>query len=111
MALALPWIFLFVEGPGLPGKRHAASAGSAPAACIWIAWNHSAGDQYGFLEGDGQTGIAVVLLAGGAGGGARAIGWPLPTVALLALAYGLFGQYIPANSAIPARRSQVSSAR
>ena len=28
-------------------------------------------------------------------GARRAIGWPLPTVALLALVYGIYGQYLP----------------
>ncbi|MFW5689577.1 MAG: hypothetical protein ACOC1U_08390, partial [Spirochaetota bacterium] len=65
------------------------------AAC-WVAWNHDGlADQYGFLEGRLQTGVAIVLLLSVLEAARRAIGWPLPTVAALALAYGLFGQHIP----------------
>ena len=52
-------------------------------------------DQYGFLEGPFQTGVAVVLLGVVLEAARRAIGWPLPLVAALMLAYGLWGQYIP----------------
>jgi TRAP-type uncharacterized transport system fused permease subunit len=96
LALALPWIFLFVEGSRSYRASGAVFCGLGMAASIWVAWNHSAlGDQYGFLEGDLQVGIAIVLLLVVLEAARRAIGWPLPTVALLALIYGLFGQYIP----------------
>ena len=52
-------------------------------------------DQYGFLEDDFQLVIAIVLLVTVLEGARRAIGWPLPIVAALALAYGLYGQHIP----------------
>jgi TRAP transporter 4TM/12TM fusion protein len=96
LALALPWIFLFVEGSRSYRASGAVFCGLGMAASIWVAWNHSAlGDQYGFLEGDLQVGIAIVLLLVVLEAARRAISWPLPTVALLALVYGLFGQYIP----------------
>jgi hypothetical protein len=96
LALALPWIFLFVEGSRSYRASGAVFCGLGMAASIWVAWNHSAlGDQYGFLEGDLQVGIAIVLLLVVLEAARRAISWPLPTVALLALIYGLFGQYIP----------------
>ena len=66
------------------------------AACLWIAFNEdSLGDQYGYLSGNFQTAIAALLLLVTLEMARRAIGWPLPTVAALALAYGLFGQHIP----------------
>ncbi|AHD03619.1 TRAP transporter permease [Leisingera methylohalidivorans] len=69
---------------------------SGCAAAVWVALNADAlGDQYGFLEGRGQVAIAVVLLAVVLETARRAIGWPLPVVAALALLYGLFGQHIP----------------
>jgi TRAP-type uncharacterized transport system fused permease subunit len=57
--------------------------------------------------------IAIVLILIVLEMARRAIGWPLPLVAAIAgaLLYGLFGQYIPASSAMPARRSQASWAR
>tara|TARA_R110002050_G_scaffold55954_10_gene126012 strand:+ start:28237 stop:29985 length:1749 start_codon:yes stop_codon:yes gene_type:complete len=96
LALALPWIFLFAEGGRLARWSGAVFGALGMAASIWVAWQHSAlGDQYGFLEGNFQIGIAVILLVVVLEAARRAISWPLPLVALLALLYGLFGQYIP----------------
>lgn len=99
MALALPWIFLFAHSR--PASLLSRASGVVltllgGAACIWISVHHSSlGDQYGFLESNFQTAVAVVLLITVLEAARRAIGWPLPLVALLALAYGLFGQHIP----------------
>lgn len=95
LALALPWIFLFAEGTRFGRLSGAVLCLLGVAASVWIAWRHEQlGDQYGFLEGDFQIGVAVVLLVVVLEAARRAIGWPLPTVALLALLYGLFGQHI-----------------
>ncbi|MEO1723055.1 MAG: TRAP transporter fused permease subunit [Pseudomonadota bacterium] len=96
MALALPFVLIL----GARGPVMAASgwvlAGFGIAACLWIAASHDAlGDQYGFLEGDFQVAVAAVLIVVVLEGARRAIGWPLPLVALAALLYGLFGQHIP----------------
>jgi TRAP transporter 4TM/12TM fusion protein len=65
-------------------------------AALWVAANADRlGDQYGFLEGDFQIALAIALLAVTLETARRAIGWPLPLVALAALLYGLYGQYIP----------------
>ncbi|MEM7488905.1 MAG: TRAP transporter fused permease subunit [Pseudomonadota bacterium] len=98
MALVLPWVF----AAGAASRRGAtlgwALAGAGIAACLWIAWHHAAlRDQYGFLEGPRQVALAVLLLALVLEGARRAIGWPLPAVAALALAYGLLGQHIPGS--------------
>ena len=96
MALALPWVLIFMAK-----SRTQAISGSVlcvlgGAACIWIALNEDMlGDQYGYLSGNFQIGVAIVLLGTVLEMARRAIGWPLPIVAGLALAYGLFGQYIP----------------
>lgn len=96
LALALPWIFIFAESRGFSRTSGWVICFLGVAACIWVATQHDAlSDQYGFLEGDFQTGIAIVLLLTVLEAARRAISWPLPTVALTALAYGLFGQYIP----------------
>ncbi|MCK7613138.1 TRAP transporter fused permease subunit [Roseibium sp. CAU 1639] len=96
LALALPWIFLFAGGPVVQRITGALFCAAGVAACFWVALNQSMlSDQYGFLEGDLQLVIAIVLLITVLEGARRAIGWPLPIVAALALAYGLFGQHIP----------------
>jgi len=95
LALALPWIFLFTEGTRFGRWSGGVLCLLGVAASVWIAWRHEQlGDQYGFLEGDFQIGVAAVLLLVVLEAARRAIGWPLPTVALLALLYGLFGQHI-----------------
>ena len=96
MALALPWIFVF-NAKTLPARVSGwIMATAGVACCLWIAWEEQAlGDQYGFLEGTGQYVVAAVLLVVTLEGARRAIGWPLPLLALLALLYGLFGQHLP----------------
>ena len=65
-------------------------------AALWVALSHDAlADQYGFLEGQGQVIIAILLICVVLEAARRAIGWPLPLVAAAALLYGLFGQHIP----------------
>lgn len=110
MALALPWIFLAAFRPGGTDRRDSLLdralglllfAVCLPA-CLWIAWQHEMlGDQYGFLANAWQTGVAAIVLVGVLEMARRAIGWPLPLVALLALLYGLFGQYIPGEFGHP----------
>lgn len=110
MALALPWILLAAYSPGSAGKRSSRLsrlvgvllfAVTLPA-CLWIAWQHGMlGDQYGFLADNFQTAVAATLLVGVLEMARRAIGWPLPLVALLSLLYGLFGQYVPGEFGHP----------
>ena len=96
LALALPWILLVAGQSRGMFVSGAVLAVLGVSASLWVAVSHNAlGDQYGFLEGDYQFWIAIVLLAVVLEAARRAIGWPLPTVAFLALLYGLFGQYIP----------------
>ena len=96
MALAIPWVMLFV-----PQSRGSLYSGIVltvigVSACIWIALTHnSLMDQYGFLETDFQLGVAVVLILTVLEMARRSIGWPLPLVAICALAYGLLGNHIP----------------
>ncbi|MCV0428726.1 MAG: TRAP transporter fused permease subunit, partial [Roseibium sp.] len=96
LALALPWIFLFADGGFMKKASGVLICAAGVAACLWVAVNQEMlSDQYGFLEGDFQILIAFVLLVTVLEAARRAIGWPLPIVATLALAYGLFGQHIP----------------
>lgn len=96
MALVLPWIFLFAARSRVQFVSGIFFAAIGMAASIWIAWNHEAlGDQYGFLENNFQIAVAIALLICVLEAARRAIGWPLPLVAALSLAYALLGQNIP----------------
>ncbi len=96
LAFVLPWVFVFgaKSRPQLISGVVLSLLGVS--AALWIAANHDMlGDQYGFLEGNFQIVVAVILLVCVIEAARRAIGWPLPLVAITALAYALFGSYIP----------------
>ena len=96
LALALPWVLVFAAGGGFARASGLVLAGLGIAACFWIAWHQAMlSDQYGFIEGDLQMAIAWLLIFIVLEAARRAIGWPLPLIAALALAYGLWGQHIP----------------
>ena len=96
MALILPWTFVFAARDRTQLLSGALFATLGMAASIWIAWNHEAlGDQYGFLENNFQIAVAIILLVCVLEAARRAIGWPLPVVAAMSLAYALFGHQIP----------------
>jgi len=96
LALALPWILLVGSTNGWMRATGLALAILGVSASFWVAVSHDIlSDQYGFLESPFQTCVAVTLLAVVLEAARRAIGWPLPMVAALALLYGLFGQHIP----------------
>lgn len=96
MALALPWVFLYSPTGARLRPLPLAACAIGVAICLWIAWNESAlGDQYGALEGTGQTVMAVALLLITLDMARRAVGWPLPAIAGLTLLYGLYGNYLP----------------
>ncbi|MEP2639989.1 TRAP transporter fused permease subunit [Roseobacter sp.] len=96
MALILPWIFLFSGGGVIARLWGAVLTTIGVLACLWVAFHHQMlRNQYGFLESDAQVWLAVALLVVTMEGARRSIGWPLPLVALAALAYGVLGQHIP----------------
>ena len=96
MALILPWIFVFTARDRTQLLSGVLFATVGMAASIWIAWNHEAlGDQYGFLENNFQIAVAITLMVCVLEAARRAIGWPLPVVAAMSLAYALFGHQIP----------------
>ncbi|MEM9104585.1 MAG: TRAP transporter fused permease subunit [Pseudomonadota bacterium] len=107
MALALPWILVIAAKPGASRTSGSILAVAGIGGCLWVAINHnSLGDQYGMLNGSGQIILAVILLVVVLEASRRAIGWPLPLVAALALLYGLLGQYVPGefgHAGIPLR--------
>ena len=96
MALALPWVLIFAAKTRFLFLSGMVLTLLGVASCLWIAFNQNMlSDQYGFLESNLQLAIAVTLLVVVLEAARRAIGWPLPLVAVLALAYGLLGQHIP----------------
>ena len=96
LAFILPWVFVYDAKTPAMRVSGLVLAVAGMAASLWIALNHDAlSDQYGFLENNFQIGIAVVLLVCVIEAARRAIGWPLPLVAVASLAYALFGSAIP----------------
>lgn len=96
LALILPWVFLFGKTGRWTLVSGAILSVIGMSAAIWVAWNSDIlADQYGFLETSGQVWIGFTLLAVVIEAARRAIGWPLPLVALLALIYAFYGQHIP----------------
>lgn len=98
VALILPWIFLFTEQRA---QRWVSVFGvvlalAGMAAAVWIAVNADRlADQYGFVETGFQYAVGGVLLLAVLEAARRAIGWPLPVVAAIALLYAAFGQHVP----------------
>ncbi|WP_022708364.1 TRAP transporter fused permease subunit [Paracoccus zeaxanthinifaciens] len=98
LALILPWIFIFTEDRprGLVGWAGVVLALLGIGGSVWIALNAGRlADQYGFVETGFQYAVGGVLLLSVLEAARRAIGWPLPLIAALALAYAAFGQHIP----------------
>lgn len=102
MALALPWLFVFAPRSRLETASGWVVLVLGEIGCLYVALNAEAlSDQYGFLDTPFQLAIAVVLVAVALEAARRAIGWPLPLVAVACLAYGLLGQYIPGEYGHP----------
>ncbi len=102
LVLALPWVMLYAANTRFQFGSGLIITIIGICAALWIAFNHSMlGDQYGYLSGNLQHIIAICLLLITLEMARRAISWPLPLVALIALAYGLWGQYIPGEFGHP----------
>ncbi|MFH1153019.1 MAG: TRAP transporter fused permease subunit [Pseudomonadota bacterium] len=106
LALALPWVFVF--GPKAEGLKKwvgYALCCIGMLGCLYIiSHRDQLGDQYGSIEGTGQLVMALGLILVILEMARRAIKLALPTVAVIALAYGFLGQYIPGefgHSGIP----------
>jgi TRAP transporter 4TM/12TM fusion protein len=97
LALALPWLFFFASSKTLTERFLGWILGALGiSAALWVAINQSSlGDQYGILANNFQIAMGIILLVTVMEGARRAIGWPLPLVALVSLVYGLYGQYLP----------------
>ena len=102
MALALPWVFIFASRTTAGRASGAVLAAVGVVCCLYIVINQSAlSDQYGYLSGSLQTAVAITLLLIVLEMARRAISWPLPLVAVLALVYGLWGQHLPGEFGHP----------
>lgn len=100
LAVSLPWIFVFVAAPSRRSRVIAAALCALGfAACAWLILNQPRlSEQYGSLDGGvGQYLLAFVLLAIVLEMARRAVQPVLPSVALIVLAYALWGQHLPAS--------------
>ncbi|UYG00247.1 TRAP transporter permease [Halomonas sp. GD1P12] len=96
MALLLPWVLIYMARSRFQYVSGWLLTLSGIAACGYIALNETAlATQYGFIDTHLQMAIGVFLIFVALEAARRAIGWPLPLVALLALLYGVFGEYVP----------------
>ncbi len=102
MVLAMPWVLILIAQGPVARWTGVALTGLGTAICAYIIVNEAAlGDQYGALYGNDQVIGAVVLLAIVLEMARRAVGWPLPLFAALALAYGVFGDRLPGEFGHP----------
>ncbi|CAH1042358.1 TRAP transporter permease [Halomonas sp. TD01] len=96
MALLLPWVLIYIAKTPFQRISGWGLTLLGVAACAYIALNEAAlANQYGFIDTHLQMAIGLFLIMLALEAARRAIGWPLPLVALLALLYGAFGQYVP----------------
>ena len=103
MALAVPWVLVYAQPSRWRLWTGAALGTLAIISCLYIVSDESAlADQYGYLTGPLQYGVAAVLLVTVLEMARRSIGWPLPFVASLALASGFFGTLVPGELGHPA---------
>jgi len=103
LMLALPWVFLAAEPRGVFQRwsgRLLCLAGLIACSYI-IADLDRLDEQYGSLRGPWQFLLAGVLLVVVLEMARRAIKLALPLVAVIALAYGLFGQHLPGEFGHP----------
>jgi TRAP transporter 4TM/12TM fusion protein len=96
MALAMPWVLLWRPKGQSAGLIDWVLCVAGIAACAWVALNQNElGDQYGSLEGVVQLGLALILITAVVIMAKRAVGWPLPTITIVMVLYGVVGQFIP----------------
>ena len=102
MALAAPWaLVFFAKGPAARRIGWLLTL-FVVGSCVYIVLSEEAlADQYGALRGPWQVAMAVVLLLCTLEMARRSISWPLPSVALLAILYGLLGKHIPGEFGYP----------
>lgn len=96
LALLLPFALIYAAPEGRAKWVGAILALAGVLAAGWVALNHDALiNQYGFIDNTFQIWLSVILLLIILETARRAVGWPLPLIAALALGYGLLGHHIP----------------
>ena len=108
MILVLPWIFVLGARDGFWSRASGwIFCLVGLAACGYIlGFGAQLDEQYGSLKGPSQVAMAIALLLVVLEMARRAVKLALPLVALVALAYGLFGQHLPGefgHAGIPPR--------
>ena len=103
LALALPWVFVIgSQGSKLKQYMGILICIFGISSCAYIAiYRDVLVEQYGYLENIQQYLIAIGLILVVLEMARRAVKLALPTVAVLALLYGLFGQYLPGEFGHP----------
>ena len=102
MALAAPWTLVFIARGRISRWVGIVLSAVTVCCCFYVVLNEaSLSDQYGALQGNLQLAMGVFLLLASLEMARRSISWPLPSVALVALLYGLFGHYIPGEFGYP----------
>ncbi len=102
MALAAPWTLVFVARSKTSRIIGWVLTVTVIGCCGFLVFNEELlADQYGSLYSTGQVAMAGILLVAVLEMARRSISWPLPTVALISLLYGLFGHYIPGEFGYP----------
>ena len=96
MALALPWIFIFLAKNEIQRYLGFILMSLGVLSCLYIAKNEPLlSEQYGFISGWEQVLISGILILITLEMARRTVGWPLPVIALLFLIYGLIGDKVP----------------
>ena len=102
MALALPWCLVYNCKNRFQMILGLVLTILGILCCGFIAFYEAElSEQYGFLSGDLQMIVAILLLLIVLEMARRSINWPLPAVAVLALIYGFFGEFIPGEFGHP----------
>ena len=102
MALALPWCLVYNCKNRFQLILGLFLTILGILCCGFIAFYEAElSEQYGFLSGDLQMIVAILLLLIVLEMARRSINWPLPAVAVLALIYGFFGEFIPGEFGHP----------
>jgi TRAP transporter 4TM/12TM fusion protein len=99
LALVLPWVFMLhdqhIQSPLMRYGGYVLMSLALISSFYIIFFHSDLSDQYGSLEGPLQFAMAGILLLAVLEMARRAIKLALPLTAAIALAYGLFGHFLP----------------
>ena len=102
MALAIPWVFIFISQNKPQLFLGYIFSFFGILSCVYIVINEPLlSEQYGFLNGTDQFLISIILIFITLEMARRTVGWPLPLITLFFLLYGLTGDKIPGEFGHP----------